>query len=99
MMRLITLLELADSVPTADFGIRFFSSCGGRGMFRAKLQNSINLMASERDTSCFNLHYSPQNNILTILLQILITQISTIALMGVHTSKGGPKKRQLVSKK
>lgn len=89
MMRLITLLELADSVPTADFGIRFFSSCGGRGMFRAKLQNSINLMASERDT----------NNILTILLQILITQISTIALMGVHTSKGGPKKQQLVSKK
>lgn len=60
-------------------------------MFRAKLQNSINLMASERDTSCFNLHYSPQNNILTILLQILITQISTIALMGVHTSKGGQK--------
>lgn len=40
-----------------------------------------------------------KNNILTILLQILITQISTIALMGVHTSKGGPKKQQLVSKK
>lgn len=40
-----------------------------------------------------------KNNILTILLQILITQISTITLMGVHTLKGGPKKQQLVSKK
>lgn len=40
-----------------------------------------------------------ETQVLTILLQILITQISTIALMGVHTSKGGPKKQQLVSKK
>jgi len=28
IIRLITLLEFAESVPTADFGIRFLSSCG-----------------------------------------------------------------------
>lgn len=27
MMSLMTLLELDDSVPTADLGIRFFNSC------------------------------------------------------------------------
>lgn len=28
IIRLITLLEFADNVPTADFGMRFFNSCG-----------------------------------------------------------------------
>lgn len=64
-------------------------------------QNFRTLLISwpQKETQVVSTYTSPQNNILTILLQILITQISTIALMGVHTSKGGPKKQQLVSKK
>ncbi len=48
-MRLITLLEFAESVPTADFGIRFLSSCGKRKKLK---QRKTSKDLQQRDSGC-----------------------------------------------
>lgn len=46
MMSLMTLLELEESVPTADLGIRFFNSCKRNEIQKKKLMymNDIKIL-------------------------------------------------------
>lgn len=52
MMRLITLLELEDSVPTADLGMRFFSSCErDRGIRGGMFKNRVLVLIKAAESS------------------------------------------------